>query len=61
MNSEMAVAVASGKPCLGRYEVPEPGPALVLQAEDPAVRVRERLLQVEKHTREVGEPSPDLQ
>jgi hypothetical protein len=41
---EMAVAVASGKPCLGRFRVPDPGPALVLSAEEPPQRVRERLL-----------------
>lgn len=40
---EMAVAVASGKLCLGRYTVPKPGPVLVFAAEDPPVQVRERL------------------
>lgn len=40
---EMAVAVASGRPCLSRYAVPQPGPALVFAAEDAPVDVRERL------------------
>jgi len=40
---EMAVAVASGRPFLGRFSVPRPGPALVLAAEDTPVSVRERL------------------
>jgi len=40
---EMAVAVASGRPCLGRYAVPQPGPALVFAAEDSPADVRERL------------------
>ena len=31
---ELAVAVASGKPCLGRFPVPTAGPALVFAAED---------------------------
>lgn len=40
---EMAVAVASGRPCLGRYAVPQPGPSLVFAAEDAPLDVRERL------------------
>lgn len=40
---EMAVAVASGRPCLGRYAVSQPGPALVFAAEDAPPSVRERL------------------
>jgi hypothetical protein len=40
---EMAVAVASGKLCLGRFTVPKPGPVLVYAAEDAPVQVRERL------------------
>lgn len=40
---EMAVAVASGRPCLGRFGVPHPGPALVFAAEDAPIDVRERL------------------
>lgn len=40
---EMAVAVASGRPCLGRFAVRRPGPALVFAAEDAPVQVRGRL------------------
>ena len=40
---EMAVAVASGRPCLGRYAVPVQGPAIVYAAEDAPPSVRERL------------------
>jgi hypothetical protein len=42
MGLELAVSVASGTPCLGRFEVEQPGKALVYLAEDslPAVRSR---------------------
>jgi len=40
---EMAVAVASGRPCLGRFAVSGPGTALVYMAEDAPVEVRARL------------------
>ncbi len=40
---ELAVAVASGKPCLGRYPVPTPGPVLLFCAEDAAHDVRGRV------------------
>ena len=43
MALEMAVAVASGKLCLGRYAVMSPGPVLVYAAEDAPIQVRERL------------------
>lgn len=43
LSLEMALAVASGRPCLGRYEVPAPGPTLVFAAEDAPLQVRERL------------------
>lgn len=43
MALEMAVAVASGRPCLGRFPVRRPGPALVFAAEDAPVQVRTRL------------------
>jgi hypothetical protein len=39
----MALSVASGRPCLGRFPVPAPGPALVFAAEDAPLQVRERL------------------
>jgi len=40
---ELAVAVASGQPCLGRFAVPRPGPALVFAAEDAPHQVKCRL------------------
>ena len=40
---EIAVAVASGRPCLGQFAVRRPGPVLVYAAEDPPPQVRERL------------------
>ena len=46
---EMAVAVASGAKCLGRFEVLETGPALVYLAEDALEAVRERLSALAKH------------
>ncbi len=39
----MGVAVASGRPCLGTYEVSHPGRVLLYAAEDAAHIVRERL------------------
>lgn len=39
----MGVAVASGSPCLGAYEVPHPGRVLLYAAEDATHIVRERL------------------
>jgi len=41
---EMAVSVATGTPCLGRYRVIQPGPALIYLAEDTLTNVRQRLL-----------------
>ncbi len=40
---EMALAVASGAPCLGVFPVERPGPVLVLAAEDSPRQVRERM------------------
>jgi hypothetical protein len=40
---DMAVAVASGAPCLGRFAVRSPGRVLLYAAEDAAPTVRERL------------------
>lgn len=45
---EMAVAVASGKPCLGRFKVPNPGVVLVFCAEDAAHEVRARVAGISK-------------
>jgi len=41
---EMAVAVASGRPCLGRFVVAERGPVLLYAAEDSATAIRRRVL-----------------
>ena len=41
---EMALAVASGTPCLGRFTVKDPGPVLLFAAEDAPRQVRARLL-----------------
>jgi hypothetical protein len=40
---EMAVAVASGTPCLGAFAVPRAGPVLLYAAEDAAAALRGRL------------------
>jgi len=40
---EMALAVASGQPCLGRFPVKNPGPVLVYCAEDGPRAVQERV------------------
>ena len=40
---DVAVSVASGAPCLRRYDVVEPGPVLLFAAEDALHIVRERL------------------
>lgn len=40
---EMAVAVASGRPCMGRFSVPCPGPTLVFAAEDAPLQVKRRI------------------
>lgn len=39
---EMAIAVASGRPCLGRYTVHSPGPVLIFCAEDGPDEIRAR-------------------
>lgn len=40
---ELAVAVASGRPCLGRFAVRDPGPVLLYTAEDGAADVKRRV------------------
>lgn len=40
---ELAVAVASGRPCLGRFAVRDPGHVLVYTAEDGAADVKRRV------------------
>ena len=48
---DMAVSVASGTVCLGRFAVNQPGPVLVFMAEDacPAVRARIQALCTQRH------------
>lgn len=41
--AEVAVAVASGTPALGRFVVPAPGPALLFCAEDSPAALRRRI------------------
>jgi hypothetical protein len=45
---EMALAVASGRPCLGRFPVPTPGPVLLFCAEDQAHDVKARVAGIAK-------------
>ncbi|MGH7343223.1 MAG: AAA family ATPase [Candidatus Rokuibacteriota bacterium] len=40
---ELAFAVASGTPCLGRFAVSDPGPVIVYCAEDTALAVKQRV------------------
>lgn len=40
---EFALAVASGRPCLGRFDVLDPGPVLVFAAEDAPLQLRDRI------------------
>ena len=46
---ELAVSIASGKPCLGRFEVKRPGPVLFYLAEDNAHATRDRLNALCRH------------
>jgi len=46
MALEMAVAVASGKPCLGRFGVPQRGPVLLYAAEDSPEALRDRAIEL---------------
>jgi len=41
---EMAVSVATGTPCLGRFPVKDPGPTMVFLAEDALPNVRDRIV-----------------
>lgn len=40
---DLAVSIASATPCLGRFEVLDPGPVLVFLAEDSGAQVRARV------------------
>lgn len=46
---DIALSVATGTPCLGKYDVPEPGPVLVYLAEDALPVVRERVQGMARH------------
>ena len=46
---ELAVAVASGTACLGRFDVDDPGPVVVYLAEDALHAVRHRVEQLCQH------------
>src|SRR5271168_2335081 len=46
---DMALSVATGTACLGKYSVPEPGPVLVYLAEDAMATVRERIEGMARH------------
>jgi hypothetical protein len=46
---DMALSVATGTACLGKYTVPEPGPVLVYLAEDALPVVRERIEGMARH------------
>src|SRR5271154_696255 len=46
---DMALSVATGTACLGKYAVPEPGPVLIYLAEDALPVVRERVDGMARH------------
>jgi AAA domain len=46
---DLALSVATGTPCLGRYAVPQPGPVLVYLAEDALQVIRERVAGMARH------------
>ena len=46
---DMALSVATGTPCLGKYAVPEPGSVLVYLAEDALPVVREHVAGMARH------------
>src|SRR5208337_4199009 len=46
---DMALSVATGTACLGKYAVPQPGPVLVYLAEDALLAVRERVAGMARH------------
>jgi hypothetical protein len=46
---DLALSVATGTACLGRYAVPEPGPVLVYLAEDALPVVRQRIGGMAQH------------
>jgi hypothetical protein len=46
---DLALSLASGTPCFGRFPVLEPAPALIYMAEDPAAVVKARLSGICRH------------
>lgn len=46
---DLALSVATGTACLGKYAVPQPGPVLVYLAEDALPVVRERVAGMARH------------
>ena len=46
---DLALSVATGTACLGRYAVPRPGPVLIYLAEDALAIVRERVEGMARH------------
>jgi len=46
---DLALSVATGTPCLGKYAVPQPGPVLVYLAEDALPVVRQRVEGMARH------------
>src|SRR6516165_4164030 len=46
---DIALSVATGTACLGKYVVPEPGPVLMYLAEDALPAVRERVAGMAQH------------
>jgi hypothetical protein len=46
---DIALSVATGTACLGKYAVPDPGPVLVYLAEDALPAVRERIEGMARH------------
>ena len=46
---DLALSVATGTACLGRYAVPRPGPVLIYLAEDALAIVRERIEGMARH------------
>jgi hypothetical protein len=46
---DLALSVATGTACLGKYAVPRPGPVLVYLAEDALAVVRERVAGMARH------------
>jgi len=55
---DLALSVATGTPCLDRFEVRDPGEVLVYLAEDQPAGVRQRLVGLCRHRRLVLESVP---